>query len=114
MLEGEWLPERAKRTPKQLWCRLRVVVMAMYAFRKGITKKYKLLNFDDSDELQKSVDVSVNEQDDLLVPITSIGTSSANNLSSTGNMSRNQPIAEGEIPCFCFVGFVIVTTAIVT
>lgn len=115
VLEGQWLPENASKSPKQLWRRLKLVVMAANAFRKGAQKRANtLLNFESDEELDKAIgqQVELNRtsilvegvdplpNEDVLVAIETEGTSSDMGSSSVGNNSRDQPLAQGFLPGF--------------
>ena len=126
VLEGQWLPENASNSPTQLWTRLRLVVMAMSAFRKALTKRPEstLISFDSYDALNEALatklddthlereerdatpldnpddDIatasSTNRDDNLLISIETEATASdVEGLTSVGDVSRQQPIAQG-------------------
>lgn len=102
VLDGKWLPEKIRRSPKQLWNRLRIALMAMHAFQKTIMLKRNnsgknlLINLSDSDE-------NLRKDANLLIPLetSSVGTGSdggySSGLLSTEDLSRQQPVAGGLI-----------------
>jgi len=114
VLEGQWLPENAANSPKHLWSRLRIVVKAMNAFRQGASiaaaKKNTLVSFDSDEALNKAIGESqkqsslaeqgispLDNQDEMLVSIESVATSSNSDEAATvvGDVERQQPVAEG-------------------
>lgn len=126
VLEGQWLPENASNSPTQLWTRLRLVVMAMSAFRKALTKRPEntLVSFDSDDALNEALATKLNDThlvgeerdatpldnpdddistassanrgDNLLISIETEATASdVEGLTSVGDVSRQQPIAQG-------------------
>ncbi|XP_066928785.1 C-myc promoter-binding protein-like [Clytia hemisphaerica] len=120
VLEGQWLPENASNSPSQLWNRLRLVVMAMNGFRKAITKRNTLVSFDSDEALDKAIGKQTqnhqnpqsaplgvpgvtpitDSQDDLLVSIETEATPSNIDSQVIGDVTRQQPIAQGFLPGF--------------
>lgn len=55
------MPENASNSPAQLWTRLRLVVMAMSAFRKALIKRDTLVSFDSDEALNDALATKLNE-----------------------------------------------------
>lgn len=79
------------------------MVMAMYAFRKGIAtsakKRDQLVNLDEEDRERDGKVNKTTTQDELLIPIetATIGSSTAGtDAAITGSLNRTQPVAGGE------------------